>query len=644
MKLHVFVAMPFGSKSGIDFDRIYVELIEPGLSAAGYQVMRADQELAAGSIRTDMFQELLLADLVVADLTLDNPNVWYELGVRHALRARGVIQIASTARERKPFDVYTDRTVRYHLKDGAPDPVCLDADRRALGNMAQATMARWHGYKISPVYHLLPNLPEPDWKRLLVECRNEFNATLKQWCQRVEVARLKNRPGDIRLLADETPTWTLHLEAHRLAGKALMKLGQFRLALDEYEAALALDPTDLDSQRQKGVLLGRLGRPEQAREHVKALLETHPDDPESWALLGRIEKEEWVSRWRSPGKSSTAMRALASAELALLIEAIEPYMNAFIRDADHFYSGINAVTLRHLQRHLGGELKNPASLQQLEGGVIWACLAAMERRPKDYWARASYADLNVLLADADTVAREYANAAATAGEDWFALDSTRQQLLLLKDLEFRPKVVARALEVIEREIARHEPPFRPRQVLLFSGHMLDKPGRTPPRFPAQQEAVAAQAIAAKLDELGAGPGDLALCGGACGGDTLFAEACLTRGLHIQLHIQYDEPAFLTASVAFAGPQWVERYDRLKAHATLLIQPDELGPVPDGIDPYERNNLWQLYTALSCGPERVRFIGLWDGQGGIGAGGTQHMVETVRKYSGLAYVLDTTTLW
>jgi hypothetical protein len=319
-------------------------------------------------------------------------------------------------------------------------------------------------------------------------------------------------------------------------------------------------------------------------------------------------------------------------------------MNAFIQDAVHFYSCINAVTLRHMQRHLGGELKNPASLQNLEGGVIWACLAAMERTPKDYWARASYADLNVLLSDPDTVAREYANAAAAAGEDWFALDSTRQQLLLLKDLEFRPEVVARALEVIEREIARHEPPFRPRQVLLFSGHMLDKPGRTPPRFPAQQEAVAAQAIAAKLDELGAGPGDLALCGGACGGDTLFAEACLARGLHVQLHIQYDEPAFLAASVAFAGPQWVERYCRLKAHATLLVQPDELGPVPDGIDAYERNNLWQLYTALSFGPERVRFIGLWDGQSGEGAGGTQHMVDTVRKYSGLAYILDTTTLW
>ena len=96
MKLHAFVAMPFGVKTGpdgqpIDFNRVYVELLKPALEAAGLDVFRADEEQQAGDIRTDMFQELLIADLVLADLTLANPNVWYELGVRHALRARGVV-------------------------------------------------------------------------------------------------------------------------------------------------------------------------------------------------------------------------------------------------------------------------------------------------------------------------------------------------------------------------------------------------------------------------------------------------------------------------------------------------------------------------------------------------------------------------
>src|SRR3982750_2875822 len=94
MTMHVFVAMPFGLKSGIDFNRVYSDLICAALQPGGSTVFRADEERRAGDIRADMFQELLLADVVVADLTLDNPNVWYELGVRHALRARGVFSIA----------------------------------------------------------------------------------------------------------------------------------------------------------------------------------------------------------------------------------------------------------------------------------------------------------------------------------------------------------------------------------------------------------------------------------------------------------------------------------------------------------------------------------------------------------------------
>src|SRR5918999_2944641 len=100
-----FVAMPFGIKEDIDFNAVFRELIKPALEGAGFEVFRADEEMRAGNIRTDMFQELLLADLVVVDLSIDNPNVWYELGVRHGLRARGVIQL-KCRRDYLPFDVY----------------------------------------------------------------------------------------------------------------------------------------------------------------------------------------------------------------------------------------------------------------------------------------------------------------------------------------------------------------------------------------------------------------------------------------------------------------------------------------------------------------------------------------------------------
>src|SRR3954451_13980800 len=105
MAYHAFVAMPYGIKEEVDFNAVFRDLIKPALESAGLDVFRADEEMRAGNIRSDMFQELLLADLVVADLSINNANVWYELGVRHALRARGVIQI-HCRREQMPFDVY----------------------------------------------------------------------------------------------------------------------------------------------------------------------------------------------------------------------------------------------------------------------------------------------------------------------------------------------------------------------------------------------------------------------------------------------------------------------------------------------------------------------------------------------------------
>ncbi|TMQ76120.1 hypothetical protein [Candidatus Accumulibacter phosphatis] len=199
MKPHAFIAMPFGSKPGhdgrpIDFNRVYAEYIRPALEAAGLEVFRADEDSRAGDIRTDMFQELLVADLVVADLTLDNANVWYELGVRHALRARGVVLVQGP-RPNQPFDIYTDRKLNYSLLDGAPDPAKLPAERDALTAMVRASMATSTRRKVSPVFQLIPNLEQPEWRRLLLAERNEFSDAYDSWSSRMEVARVTTQVG-----------------------------------------------------------------------------------------------------------------------------------------------------------------------------------------------------------------------------------------------------------------------------------------------------------------------------------------------------------------------------------------------------------------------------------------------------------------
>jgi hypothetical protein len=185
----------------------------------------------------------------------------------------------------------------------------------------------------------------------------------------------------------------------------------------------------------------------------------------------------------------------------------------------------------------------------------------------------------------------------------------------------------------------------PKSVVLFSGHMIDAPGRKTPRFPPEKERLAADAIARMLAEIAVIEGDLAICGGACGGDLLFAEACLAQGMRLELYIPFDEPTFLANSVDFANANWHERYFATKSRATLHVMPDELGaPLPADDNPYERNNLWMLESAARFGGDRITFICLWNGQGGDGPGGAQHFMEAARRKTTRIYWLDTRQLW
>jgi hypothetical protein len=90
----------------------------------------------------------------------------------------------------------------------------------------------------------------------------------------------------------------------------------------------------------------------------------------------------------------------------------------------------------------------------------------------------------------------------------------------------------------------------PRQVFLFSGHMVDAPNRSPARFPPEKEPFAAAAIGKLLDELCAGADDVAICSGACGSDLLFAESCLKRNVRVEVYLPFDEEEFLKNSIDF----------------------------------------------------------------------------------------------
>lgn len=188
--------------------------------------------------------------------------------------------------------------------------------------------------------------------------------------------------------------------------------------------------------------------------------------------------------------------------------------------------------------------------------------------------------------------------------------------------------------------------LQPRRVFLFSGHMIDAPGRAEPRFPAAKESVAARAISDTLDTLEAGPEDLALCSGACGGDILFAEACLQRRVRLEIWLPFVISTFLEKSVSFAGQGWSTRFHAIQDNplTTVSIIPGQTEFAPDTANPYARTNLWLLQSAFARGEDKVHFICLWNRQGGDGPGGTEQMHGEVNKRTGQVHLLDTNILF
>jgi hypothetical protein len=178
-----------------------------------------------------------------------------------------------------------------------------------------------------------------------------------------------------------------------------------------------------------------------------------------------------------------------------------------------------------------------------------------------------------------------------------------------------------------------------RRVILFSGHMIDAPGRAKARFPPSLEPRVASAVRETLAELDAGAGDLGISSAACGGDILFDEAALERSVPLRLYLPFEEDTFLQKSVEFADSDWPHRYRAVVSRAELFIAPRELGPLLKDVDPYERTNLWMLGEARRIAGDKLTFICVWDGEAGDGPGGTKHMMSAVREAGGAVHWID-----
>src|SRR4051794_19731966 len=120
-----FAIMPFRTKetaatppapAKVDFDALWEKALLPLIEQLGYQPVRADQDLG-GMIIKEMLERLYFSDLVLADLTLPNGNVYYEVGIRHAAKKAGCVLIGADWSQQL-FDLDQIRQAGYPLPEG----------------------------------------------------------------------------------------------------------------------------------------------------------------------------------------------------------------------------------------------------------------------------------------------------------------------------------------------------------------------------------------------------------------------------------------------------------------------------------------------------------------------------------------------
>jgi hypothetical protein len=662
--MRAFIIRPFGvkkDKSGfeIDFEKVDEQLISPALAALQFEG-RTTQEIAkAGNIRMDMFRLLVTADLVVADLSIHNANVFYELGIRHALRDKRTFLIRCKADE-TIFDLQTDR---YLLYDRDKPGDSLDELIRGLRQTRDSTI------KDSPVFLLLPELQ--------VQRRSLFLTVPQDFGEEVERAAAERRIGDLELLGEEARGFEWESEGLRVVGRAQFNLKAWEGARVTWEAVRELEGEDLEANTLLGTVYQRLGDLTRSDQAVRRALERPDARPydraELRSLLGRNAKARWTEEWRKVAAENRREQALRSSWLE---DSAREYADGFADDLNHFYSGLNALAMLTVMAELAGALPEVWAERFLEpeeparelkarsehaarlAAAVDLSLRAAQRRlereqKKDVWVAISAADLRCLTLRAPPqVAHAYRQALAGAAD--FAVEAARAQLELYRDLGVRADNVQAALAAlppVPAPAAEKEPVAARPRVLLFTGHMVDAPGREQPRFPPDKEGVARQAIRDAIAEEMAEPGGVAcgIAGGASGGDTLFHEVCAELGVGTELYLALPRDQFVAASVAPAGPAWVERFARLYERLPRRVLADGkelprwLREKPDyGI--WQRNNLWTLHNGLALGRDKVTLIALWDGGAGDGPGGTQDMVTKAEQRGAKTVILNTKKLF
>jgi cell division septum initiation protein DivIVA len=441
-----FVLMPFGRKTDAagrvtNFDSVFKKIIAPAVEQAGLEPIRADEEKIGGTIHKPMFERLMLCHYAVADITGANPNVFYELGIRHALRPSST---AILFREGTviPFDIALVRGISYKADD-AGEPLDIEAPIAAIATHLAA--ARHTPHDDSPIFQLVDVLPHWQIDHSKTDVFREQIDYSKRYKKRLADA-VRAGAEAVKEIAAEAALKNLNeIEAGIIIDLylSLRDVESHAAMVELYERM----PPPLQRAKmireQLGFALNRVERFDDAETVLKEAIAEFGPSSETNGLLGRIYKDRWT-------KAKEAGRPEAR---SLLRRAIDTYLEGFEADWRDAYPGVNALTLMEQQ-----DKPDPRKARILP--VVTYSVTRKAAKNADYWDYATLLELAVLGDDRDAADENLAEAASHARHAW-EIQSTKRNLGMIRAVRETRNEDGTWIKQIEDELDRAAEALKP---------------------------------------------------------------------------------------------------------------------------------------------------------------------------------------